>query len=60
MKVQYIDRHTMTVKCDGIEYPIFDSNISIEDMQTIWHRWYGKKTIEVEWWLSKSPSYYMD
>ena len=35
MKVQYIDRHTMTVKCDGIEYPIFDSNISIEDMQTI-------------------------
>ena len=35
MNVQYIDRHTMTVKCDGIEYPIFDSNISIEDMQTI-------------------------
>lgn len=25
----------MTVKCDGIEYPIFDSNISIEDMQVI-------------------------
>jgi hypothetical protein len=46
---------------DRMERPHIEQYFNdIEDMQTIWHRWYGKKTIEVEWWLAKSPNYYMD
>lgn len=46
---------------DRMERPRIEQYFNdIEDMQTIWHRWYGKKTIEVEWWLAKSPNYYMN
>lgn len=31
-----------------------------EWLDTIWNRWEGEKTFENEWWLSKSPNFYME
>jgi 3-oxoacid CoA-transferase subunit A len=30
----------------------------IEELPTIWNRWHGKNEI-IDWWLQKSPDYYM-
>ena len=30
-----------------------------ENVDAIWNRWYDEKTIDTEWWLQKSPNYYM-
>ena len=31
-----------------------------ENLETLWNRWHGKRTIDNEWWLVKSPNYYME
>lgn len=31
-----------------------------DDIRAIWNRWHDKKTIKQEWWLVKSPNYYIN
>lgn len=31
----------------------------IEDLDTIWNRWYGRQTFKEEYWLEKSPNFYL-
>lgn len=31
----------------------------VENIETVWNRWEGGKTAEKEWWLPKSPNYWM-
>lgn len=35
MKVQGIDKEHMTVRCDGIDYPVMTATLSIEEMQEV-------------------------
>lgn len=30
-----------------------------ENLNTVWNRWEGNKTFENEWWLPKSPNFYL-
>ena len=46
---------------DRIERPRVEQYYHyFENMETIWNRWEGEKTFEKEWWLPKSPNFYMD
>ena len=47
--------HADRVERPGVEQFYYD----YEWLDTIWNRWEGEKTFENEWWLSKSPNYYM-
>ena len=31
-----------------------------ENLDAVWNRWYDEKTVDTEWWLQKSPNYYME
>ena len=35
MKVENIDREHMTMRCDGIDYPVMTTVLSVEEMQDI-------------------------
>lgn len=44
---------------DRLERPCVEMYFhDIEDLETIYERWTGNK--ELEWWLTKSPNYYME
>lgn len=46
---------------DRIERPRVEQFYGyIEDLETVWNRWFDEKTIENEYWLEKSPNYYME
>jgi 3-oxoacid CoA-transferase subunit A len=46
---------------DRLERPCVEQMFqTYEDLEVIWNRWYDKKTIEAEWWITKSPNFYMD
>ena len=46
---------------DRVERPCVEQMYTdYENLNTIWNRWYGEKTFEREWWLPKSPNYYME
>lgn len=45
---------------DRIERPHVEMYFhDIDSLDTIYNRWYGSHTIDHEWWLVKSPNYYM-
>ncbi len=35
MQVQGIDKEHMTMRCDGIDYPVMTATLSIEEMQEV-------------------------
>ena len=35
MKVEHIDKENMTMRCDGVDYPVITAANSIEEMQVI-------------------------
>lgn len=35
MKVESINKENMTIRCDGIEYPVITAAVSVDDMQKI-------------------------
>jgi 3-oxoacid CoA-transferase subunit A len=46
---------------DRIERPRVEQFYgNIEDLEAVWNRWFDEKTIEHEYWLEKSPNYYME
>jgi 3-oxoacid CoA-transferase subunit A len=46
---------------DRIERPRVEQFYGdIEDLETVWNRWFDEKTIENEYWLEKSPNYHME
>lgn len=46
---------------DRIERPCVEQFYwDYEDMEVLWNRWYGEKTFEKEWWLTKSPNFYIN
>ena len=41
---------------DRIEWPCVEQfYMDYENIDTVWNRWFDKKTYEKEWWLPKSP-----
>lgn len=47
--------------CDRAERPRAEMCFNeIQDLDTVWNRWEGEKTICKEWWILKSPMYYVD
>ena len=34
-KVEYIDKEHMTMRCDGIDYPVMTAVLSVEEMQEV-------------------------
>ena len=46
---------------DRIERPYVEQFFNdIEDLQTVWNRWDNYSlTGELDWWLQKSPNFYM-
>lgn len=47
--------HADRIERPGVEQFYYD----YEWLDTIWNRWEGEKTFENEWWLRKSPNFYM-
>lgn len=46
---------------DRIEAPrVQQFYYNIEDLETVWNRWFNEATIDQEYWLEKSPNYYME
>ena len=46
---------------DRIERPRVEQFYrNIEDLETVWNRWFDDETIKEEWWLKKSPHYHME
>lgn len=47
---------------DRIERPYVEQfYIEVEDLATVWSRWYNySRGIPIEWWIPKSPNYFMD
>lgn len=46
---------------DRIERPRVEQFYgNIEDLETVWNRWFDEKTMENEYWLEKSLNYYME
>lgn len=42
---------------DRIEAPSVEQfYVEVENIETVWNRWHGKKTFKDEWWLPLSPS----
>lgn len=35
MEVQSVNKETMTVRCDGVDYPIMTATLSLEEMQQV-------------------------
>ena len=33
---------------------------NIEDLETVWNRWFNERTIDQDYWIEKSPNYYME
>lgn len=45
---------------DRIERPHVEQFFQdIQPIDSIYNRWYGEKTIHKEWYLEKSPNYYL-
>ena len=47
---------------DRVERPYVEQfYVEVEDMATVWSRWYNySRGIPIEWWIPKSPNYFMD
>ena len=47
---------------DRVERPYVEQfYIEVEDLATVWSRWYNySRGIPIEWWIPKSPDYFMD
>ena len=47
---------------DRVERPYVEQfYVEVEDLTTVWSRWYNySRGIPIEWWIPKSPSYFMD
>lgn len=46
---------------DRIERPRVEQFYGdIEPLEAVWNRWFDDETIKEEWWLEKSPNYYME
>ena len=46
---------------DRIERPRVEQFYGdIEPLEAVWNRWFDDETIKDEWWLEKSPHYYME
>lgn len=45
---------------DRIERPHVEQYfLDIQSFDEIYNRWYGDKTIQKEWWIERSPNYYL-
>lgn len=45
---------------DRIERPRVEQfYVGYESMEDVWNRWEGDKTFDDEWWLDRSPNFYM-
>jgi 3-oxoacid CoA-transferase subunit A len=47
---------------DRVERPYVEQfYVEVEDLTTVWSRWYNySRGIPIEWWIPKSPNYFMD
>lgn len=47
---------------DRVERPYVEQfYVEVEDLATVWSRWYNySRGIPIEWWIPKSPNYFMD
>ena len=47
---------------DRVERPYVEQfYVEVEDLATVWSRWYNySRSIPIEWWIPKSPRYFMD
>ena len=47
---------------DRVERPYVEQfYVEVEDLATVWSRWYNySRGIPIEWWIPKSPNFYME